>query len=333
MPLFPAVGRTQPHLRISWWAMVALLCTGIFLHLFPFYFMIISSFKDGAEILQPIPTLWPQHPTLAAWKLVLFVTEGGLLPEPFWIYFRNSLVQAAGALLLSIPVTSFAAYAVSKLLPGRSARWLFLFFISTLMIPSVVSLLPSLLLTINFPFAVPSGSVPTLPNGDPFPTIQIWDTVWAVIIPSGFNAFNFLYFKGYFDSLPNSVLQAARVDGGSELNIFRRIVLPMSIPVFAIMIWGQFGAIWDGSFLWASLVFRSPDEIPASVAIYNLINLFQANGLTGISAQASQQHALQMGLTYNGLIVLGLLQTFPTFVMFILCREYMLKGIRIRGLK
>ena len=78
-----------------------------------------------------------------------------------------------------------------------------------------------------------------------FPTVRIWDTPWAVILPGVFSAFNFLLFKGFFDTIPDSVIQAARVDGGSEFNIFRRIVLPMSVPVFAVAVWGMFAATWD----------------------------------------------------------------------------------------
>ena len=188
----------------------------------------------------------------------------------------------------------------------------------------------------NFPFALPSGSIPNLPGSDqPFPTISIWDTAWAIILPAGFNAFNFLVFKGFFDTIPNSVIQAARVDGGSEFNIFRRIVLPMSIPVFAVAAWLQFSSTWD-NLLWPSLAFRTTSNEPTSVAIYTIIkNFSSANVISASGAMQSpaMKQALDAGLTWNGLMVLGLLQTIPTFLMFIICREYLLRGIRIRGLK
>jgi multiple sugar transport system permease protein len=339
MALFPVVGRKQTHVRIAWWLVVVLLCLGVLLHLFPFYFMIVTSFKDGAETLASPPTWWPQHPTLAAWRLVLSVAAGtnGLLDQPFYVYLFNSLFMAGMILIISLPITSLSAYATSKLLRGPMARWSFLFFISTLMLPAAVTLLPTLLLTLNFPFAIPQGSIPNIPGtNQPFPTIQIWDTPWAVILPACFNAFNFLLFKGYFDSIPDSVIQAARVDGGTELNIFRRIVLPMSIPVYAVATWIQFSAVWD-NFLWPSLAFRSPEKLPTSVAIYNLINKFTVAGATDANQALGQsealKHVLNAGLTWNGLMVLGLIQTLPIFFMFILCREYLLSGIKIRGLK
>ncbi|MBZ0296243.1 MAG: carbohydrate ABC transporter permease [Anaerolineae bacterium] len=343
MALFPKVGRTQPRLRFAWYTVIALLLFGIILHLLPFYYMITTSFKTTQETFAIPPTLWPQEPSTKAWDLILSVTTANssserirnLLPQPMHIYFRNSMVQVLGAMALSLPVTAFAAYANSKLQRGRSARWFFLFFIGTLMLPFAVTLIPSFLLTRNFPFPTPNP--PLLPGSeDPFPTLRIWNTPWAIIIPAGFNAFNFLLFKGFFDTIPNSIIQAARVDGGSEFNIFRRIVFPMSIPVFAVAAWFQFGALWD-SFLWPLVVLQSTDVIPMSVAINNLIQAFQQAGMTNADQAAGAslafQEALNAGLSWPGLMVLGILQTIPVFLMFIICREYLLKGVRLRGLK
>jgi len=234
--LFPKVGRQQPRLRFAWWGVIAFLLLGILLHLFPFYFMIITSLKSGLEVFATPLTLWPEEPTTAAWQLVFQMASGRveqLMKHPFGVYFLNSLYMTGMSLLIGLPITSLAAYANSKLVRGRVARWLFLFFIGTLMVPGAVTLIPRFLLTRNFPFALPS--TPDIPFTDlAFPSLSIWNTYWAVILPGTFAAFQFLLFKGYFDTIPDSVIQAARVDGGSEFNIFRRIVLPMSIPVYAV---------------------------------------------------------------------------------------------------
>ena len=343
MTLFPKVGRTQPRLRIAWWLLVAFLVVGVLLHLFPFYYMIVLSITSANETLSSTPVLWPREPTGAAWQLVyslatrtsLDANVRDLIRHPFYVYFWNSTFITFMTLALSLPITSLAAYANSKLQRGRSARWTFLFFIGTLMVPQVVTLIPAFLMTRNFPFALPSP--PMIPGTEtPFPVLRIWDTPWAMIIPLLFNAFNFLLFKGFFDTIPDSVIQAARVDGGSELNIFRRIILPMSVPVYAVAAWLQFGGTWD-AYLWPLVVFQSTDKIPISVAISNLMNRFMAAGATNqdqaIAASESMREILQAGLSWNGLMVLGLLQSLPIFLMFIICREYLLKGVRIRGLK
>jgi multiple sugar transport system permease protein len=339
--LFPRVGRKRPAVAIAWWLVVAFLLLGITLHLFPFYFMLITSFKSGQEVLSFPPTWWPQDPTFAGWNLVFSLVQGNntaaatLMDAPFYVYFLNSVHITFWVLILGIPVTSAAAYANSKLQHGPFARWSFLFFIGTLMMPAALTLIPNFLLTRNWPFALPQ--VPDIPGTDTsFPTIQLWDTHWAVILPMVFQAFNFLLFKGFFDTIPDSVIQAARVDGGSEFNIFRRIVLPMSVPVYAVTIWTSFSGAWD-QFLWPLIVLQTPDRMPASVEIYLLLQKFTQAGATTsgqATVQAQQmQEILAAGMSWNGLMVLGILQSLPVFIAFIICREYLLRGIRLRGLK
>lgn len=350
MALFPVVGRKQPRMRIAWWSVVGILVLGILLHLFPFYFMIITTLKSGFEVLQNPPTFWPMHPTFDAWKLAFTVVSGSAFGTNnitgsgadlnYPLYFWNSIVITGLTLLISTPITAFAAYANSKLLRGHTARWMFLFFIGVIFLPTVVLLVPNYLLVQHFPF--PVSYMPELPSGDPFPSITLFDTPWAMIIPAGFNAIGFLYFKAYFDTIPDSILQAARVDGGSELNIFRRIVVPMSVPVFSIVMSMQFSTTWD-QFLWPSLVFATKDNDPISVAIYNVITTFQGAGTTGAAHTPTQQQLLQgltgtaqlisQGYTWSGALVLGIIESIPIFIVFAISFKYLLQGIRIRGLK
>lgn len=337
MSLFPTVGRKQPRLRLAWWVVVGILWLGVMLHLVPFYIMISTSLKPATEAMAVPPTLWPQEPTLAGWKLVLSINEvaRSLMSQPLWVYFRNSTVMTLGTVVLSVSLTSMAAYSCSKLIKGRTARYLFIFFIGTLMLPAIVTLIPSFLLTRNFPFPLPVA--PNLPGTEtPFPTIRIWNTFWAVILPAGFSAANFLLFKGFFDSIPDSIINAARVDGGSEFNIFRRIVVPMSVPVFAVTAYFQFAATWD-SYLWPLVVIQDSEIAPLTLAIRRLTDAFTyagtTNPQTALGAASSMSDMMSQGLSWNGLMVLGLLQAIPVFLFFIVAREYLLKGVRIQGLK
>lgn len=337
MSLFPTVGRTQPRLRFAWWTLNLFLWVGVLLHLVPFYIMLSTSLKPAAEAMAIPPTLWPQNPTLAGWQLVLAITDSAksLLSQPLSAYFLNSTIMTVGTLVLSIPITSMAAYACSKLLKGRWARYLFIFFIGTLMLPGIVTLIPSFLLTRNFPFPLPVA--PLIPGTDiPFPTVRIWNTFWAVILPAGFSASNFLLFKGFFDGIPDSIINAARVDGGSEFNIFRRIILPMSLPVYAVTTYFQFGATWD-SYLWPLVVIQDSKVAPLTLAIRRIVDAFTyagtTNPQTAMGAASAMSDLVNQGLSWNGLMVLGLLQAIPVFLFFIVAREYLLKGVRIQGLK
>jgi len=337
MSLFPTVGRKQFSMRLSWLVLGIFLWFGVFMHLVPFYIMIVTSIKPAAEAMSMPPTLWPEHPTLAAWGLVLHITDiaKSVLSQPLSQYFLNSTLMTVGTMVLSIPVTSLAAYAVSKLIKGKSSKSLFIFFIGTLMLPGIVSLIPSFLLTRNFPFPLPVA--PNIPGTDlAFPTIRLWNTIWAVIIPAGFSASNFLLFKGFFDGIPDSIINAARVDGGSEMNIFRRIILPMSIPVYAVVAYFQFGAGWD-SYLWPLVVIQDSKIAPLTLAIRRISDAFGAAGTTNpqsaFGASSQMADLISQGLSWNGLMVLGLLQAIPVFIFFIFAREYLLKGVKIQGLK
>jgi ABC-type glycerol-3-phosphate transport system permease component len=335
--LFPNVGRNQWRVRLGWWMVNILLWIGIVLHLIPFYIMIVTSIKPASEAMAMPPTLFPPEPTFVAWQLVWQLPEiaQSVLPQPLYRYFLNSLMMTLGVIVLSIPVTSMAAYASSKLIKGRIARPLFIFFIGTLMMPAIVTLIPSFLLTRNFPFPLPVA--PNIPGTDiPFPTLRIWNTYWAVILPAGFSAGNFLLFKGFFDSIPDSIINAARVDGGSEFNIFRRIVLPMSKPVYAVTTYFTFAGVWD-SYLWPLVVIQDSSIAPLTVAVRRITDAFVYTGttspMTAVGAASALQPLIAQGLSWNGLMVLGLLQALPVFIFFLFAREYLMQGVRIQGLK
>ena len=179
--LLPAVGRQQGRARIAWWSIVAILCLGIVLHLVPIYIIVITSLKSASEVLHFPPTWFPQEPTLAAWRLAVELNYRDnpvalrLLDRPLYVFFANSMFIATFTLAIGIPITSFAAYANSKLQRGAVARWSFLFFIGTLMMPTALTLIPSYLLTRNWPFALPEA--PLIPGSEAaFPTVRIWDT-------------------------------------------------------------------------------------------------------------------------------------------------------------
>ncbi len=337
MSLFPSVGRKQTGLRLAWLLLVLFLWFGVFMHLVPFYIMVLTSLKPAAEAMTMPPNLLPTHLTTAAWSLILHLSDIAktVLTQPLSRYFLNSMIMTLGTMILTIPVTSLAAYACSKLIKGRSSRVLFIFFIGTLMLPGIVSLIPSFLLTRNFPFPVPVA--PNIPGTTiPFPTLRIWNTYWAVILPAGFSAGNFLLFKGFFDGIPDSIINAARVDGGSEMNIFRRIILPMAVPVYAVVAYFEFGGVWE-SYLWPLVVIQDSKIAPLTLAIRRISDIFGAAGTTNpqtaIGASAQMSNLIGQGLSWNGLMVLGLLQALPVFIFFIIAREYLLKGVKIQGLK
>jgi len=328
MPLIAKVGRKKWKVKFLFIGITIFLWLGVVIHLFPVWWIFSSSLKGNVEIFAFPPTFFPHTPYWGVYKL-LIKGASKLLPYPLWIYIKNSVILVVGVILLQVPLSAIIAYTLSKLHRPRWSRILFLFFVGTMFVPSEVSLIPSYLILQNFPF--PSRSIPNIPfTNTTFPHINFLNTYWAVILPSMVNAFNVLLFKGYFDTIPNEIINAARLDGSSEIGILRRIILPMSKPIFAVVGYFTFTGIW-GSFLWPLIVLNKPDLWPISVTIYKAQETIAR---LGISARPSSGEIEEIGfLGWNGIMALSVMESIPVIIGFLIFREYLMKGIKLRGFK
>ena len=335
MPLIPKVGRRKLKIKVLVGSITLFLWIGVVLHLFPVWWMFTTSIKPYGEVFQFPPSLWPHHPTLVCYRLFFFLATGewGPLLYPVYVYLKNSCIITGATLAIQIPVTSLLAYAISKLYGPKWNRFLFLYCIGTLMIPASVSLIPSYLIIQHFPF--PTRYIPNIPfTTIRFPTFNFFNTYWGVILPASYGAFNFLLFKGFFDGIPDELINAARLDGASELGIFRRIILPLSKPVFAVTAYFTFSTTWN-SFLWPLMVLQKEDLYPLSVLIYRFQDAIQS-GLGQYGSETisiSLKRLLESGMGVNGIMAISVIESIPVFIMFIIFREQLMKGIKLRGFK
>lgn len=315
MPLLPVVGRRRgARTRRALYAIFAILWVGVVLHLFPVYWMLVSSVEGDVQNFRNPLSFWP-HPAYPQVYGLLIRGASQLLPLPLGVYLRNSVLLALGVLCTQIPISILAAYAVSRLHDRRWARVLFLFIIGTMMIPSEVTLIPSYLILKNFPF----------PANTHLPHVDFLNTLWAVVLPSMAWGWAVLIFKGWFDSLPAETMDAARVDGASEFRIMRAIVLPLSLPVIAFIGYQTFSSVWD-AFTWPLIVLQSAHAWPLSVAINSAqAQLTNTRGMPGQTLAAGT-------LGWNGVMALSVLQSLPVFAMFLIFREQIVRGVKITGL-
>jgi len=334
MPLISKVGREHFRVKTLLIFISAVLWIGIALHLFPVWWMFITSIKPGYEVFKFPPSLWPKEPTLICYKLFISLRYGGwyAIQHPIYVYLKNSCIITFITMAIQIPVTSFFAYAISKLYSAKWNRLLFLYAIGTLMIPGALSLIPMFLLIHHFPF--PTKHIPNIPfTSQRFPYIDFFDTYWAVILPACFSPFNFLLFKGFFDGIPDEIINAARLDGASEIGIFGRIILPLSKPVFAVTAYFTFSAAWN-NFLWPFMVIQTNKLMPLSVILYkfqDILTTAEASLYTSTDPQAKR--LIMSGIGYNGLMAISIIESIPVFIMFIIFREYLMTGIKLRGFK
>jgi ABC-type glycerol-3-phosphate transport system permease component len=339
MPLIPAVGRKNRRTRLLILGIGLLLWTGVLLHLFPFWWMVISSLKPTMEIFERPFQLWPSKPSLASYQLLTStVTVTGdninldVFRYPMWTYLWNSMLIAAGTVLLQIPITAAAAYAITKLHTPAWSRLLFLFCIGTLMIPTEISVVPRFLLLSHFPW--PTRDIPFLPFSDAqFPSISFIGSLWGVILPAGFGAFNLLLFKGFFETIPDDLIEAARIDGASELAVLRSIVLPMARPIVAVTTYFCFTAAWN-SFLGPWIILMSEqNRWPLSVVLYKLQMFLTSWQPSQGGMDPVIQRLMNSGIGYNALMAMSVMESIPIFIAFVLFREQLMKGVRLSGFR
>ena len=219
--------RRQPIVKAT--VYLVLLGTSAFM-IFPFVWMVVSSFKPFEEIFGGASFL-PQH-----WTFHNYVSffEQRNAARSMW----NSFYIATSATLLALLLCSMGGYGFAKY-RFRGRAFFFGFVIATLAIPFAVTLVPLFVMMRN--------------------TFHWIDTPWPLIIPGAANAFGIFFMRQYMLSIPDELLDAARVDGAGELRIFARIVLPLTSPALIALGIIFFIASWN-NFLWPIVVLPSPEH-------------------------------------------------------------------------
>jgi len=313
MPLISQVGKRKWKVRLTVLGIGIFLWIGVAIHMFPVYWMMSSSLKPATEIFIFPPTLFPRQPL---WDIYIQLFRGlrGGLPQPLWLYVKNSAIISATTIVIQIPITALTAYALSKLHSPKWNRFLFLFFVATLFVPAELTFVPNYLILRSFPFF----SETSLPH------INFINTYWAVILPSVAWAFPILLFKGHFDSIPDELINAARLDGASEMRIMGKIILPISKPIFAVVAYFTFNSAWN-AFLWPLIVLKNQYLLPLSVEIYLYMRGMET------STTGADPRYLYHG--WNAMMALSVVQSIPLVIVFIVLRESLMKGIKLRGFK
>ncbi|MGB9586632.1 MAG: carbohydrate ABC transporter permease [Armatimonadota bacterium] len=196
----------------------------------------------------------------------------------------NTGILCAAMVLTALTVNPLCAYALSRF-NLRSTYKILLFLLATMAFPAEVSAIPSFLLVKQ---------------------LHLLGTYWAVILPSMANGYSIFLLKGFFDSLPRELYEAATIDGATEMQMYWRITLQLCKPVLAVIALGTFTAAY-GSFMWAFLVLQDPKMWTLMVWLFQL-----------------QAWAPQF-LVYAGLVLAAI----PTLLVFIFCQNVIMRGVII----
>lgn len=199
--------------------------------LFPFLWMISTSFKPMSEIYKMPPTLIPEHGTIEnfieGWK-----------GANFQMYFKNTAVITLLATVGTVFSSSIVAYGFARF-QSRMSKFLFMVLLGTMMLPTQVTLIPQYLL---------------------FYKMGMVDTIWPLVIPSwlGGGAFNIFLFIQFFRTLPKELDEAAKIDGANSLQIFTRILLPAVKPVMLAVLVMALVFNWNDFF--SPLIYLNSNE-------------------------------------------------------------------------
>ena len=229
------------------WLVFALLLVGALLMCGPFIWMLSTSLKPMADVFQFPPQLWPSHAQPQNY-LRIFSTI------PFGRAIANSLIVATGVTLLQLIVCSLAAYAFACL-RFRGREILFLVYLSALMVPSQVTLIPNFILVRNLGWI---------------------DSYQGLILPYAFSSFGTFLLRQYMKTIPRELIEAARIDGAGHLQIYLRLILPLARPALGALAIFTFVAQWN-NFLWPLITTTKPEMQVATVALATLQGQFNTD--------------------------------------------------------
>ena len=268
--------------RISAPVVGLLLGLGAVLTAFPFLWMLTTSLKPLIESYNYPPTVFPVAPTLASYRSLFSDFDFGR-------YLINTIVVVLIG-FVGLFFVAMAGYAFAKF-RFRGKGFLFLLVLSTLMVPIQVTMIPTYLIL----------------NG-----VHLTNTLVGIALPTLVSAYNIFLFRQFMTTIPDELLEAARLDGAGELRILISIVLPLSKPILAVGAVLTFITGWN-SFIWPLIIANDQQNYTLSV------------GISLLNRQLLINPPLQMAGAS--------LMVIPIMVVFVLFQRYIVRGFTLSGLR
>lgn len=213
-------GPRQKLAKLLWYGTIFVICV---IMLLPFFWMFMSSFKSGLEIIRIPPTLWPEHFTFRNYSTIFRRLA-------FSRYFFNSFVVSGVSTVVALFTSSLTGFVFSKY-KFRGKEIIFMSFIGALMIPFAVTILPMYLLISK---------------------LNLLNTYIGLILPMCVSPFGIFLMRQFMEGIPIELVEAARLDGASEFWIYRSIMVPLSSAALAGV--GVFTFLWTWNQLWWPLM-------------------------------------------------------------------------------
>ena len=276
----------HPMYKVIYFLIIACLVIMCMTTILPTLWIFASAFKNTKEFLAVPPTIIPRsfepEKVVEVWQNV-----------KFFRYLKNSGIIILGDLTFTIVFNGMAGYVFSKLKPAGSAFFYRAIFI-TMLLPTSMNMIPLYSEFVKFPIL----------------GINITGTFLPLWMMAGFSAFNIMLFKNFFDSVSTSIVEAARIDGETELGIFTKIIIPLSKPIIMVVAIFTTVAAW-GNFMWPYLVLKKETMQPVSVMLFNL----------------------QSQLSVDKYMTVMMLSIIPPLVVFFCFSKQIMGGMTLGGVK
>lgn len=259
------------------------LAGGVVMTALPYIYMVSATLKPNTEIFAFPITLWPRNVTT--------FNYAQLFSEfPFARWYANSIFVASSRTLLSVFLSALAGFGFAKY-KFRGQNVLLVILLATVMLPFQIMLVPLFIEMIAFRWI---------------------NTYWAVIVPFAANAFHIFLMRQYMLSIPDELLDAARIDGCSEFRIFARIALPIMKPGLAVISILAFVQSWN-DFLWPLIVLSDIEMFTVNLGVATMIGPYR--------------------IQYGTIMAGSFLSTLPIIIFFLLMQRQFIAGLTAGAVK
>ena len=269
--------KNPPALRLAAYA-IAIACSIFFLY--PYWWMLLGAFRPAEAVLTDPLRLWPETLDFSVFSQIASI--GGV---PLWRYVVNSLVITGLSTVAGVAITAIGAYAITR----RPDLWAFRLlrsgFLLTMMYPYMLLVIPVYIVMFK---------------------IGLLGTYAGIILFLALGPIQFFLFEQFFRSIPGEVIEASIVDGASEWQVLRLVVLPMAMPVVATVTIITFLLNWAQWFP-VLVISRRPDTYTLPVALLNM---------TG-----------ELGVNFQGIMALAIVTTIPVTIVFLVAQRRVMQGM------
>lgn len=274
----------------------ALLSALLLATLYPCLYVAFMSVSDPSEMVGASGLVW--RPIGLNFQNYISVFEN----KSIWTGYRNTIMYAVAGTSLSVLLTVVASFCLSrKNVPGTG-------FIL-------------LAITISMYF---SGGM--IPNYILVRKLGILDSFWAMILPKAISTYNFIITLTYFKNMPDSLSEAAEIDGANEFTVLFKILVPLAKPIIAVIALYYLVAVWN-DYMSGLLYINSPDKYPLQLVIREI--LFQNAMRDEVASQVDTADLMAENIKYATMVV----TTIPVLCIYPFLQKFFVKGIMIGAVK